>query len=100
MPVLSMRKPESSEYMAQTVQMLQIGAEQAGQRIDNFLLKTCKGVPKSHIYKAIRSGQVRVNKGRCQAEYRLQEGDAVRVPPFRMPDPGARPPAPAARFPV
>ncbi len=95
-----MRKPESSLSMAQTVQMLQIGAEQAGQRIDNFLLKTCKGVPKSHVYKAIRSGQVRVNKGRCQAEYRLQQGDTVRVPPFRMPDPQARPPVPAAQFPV
>ncbi|MBC7204466.1 MAG: RNA pseudouridine synthase, partial [Pusillimonas sp.] len=100
MPVLSMRKPESSQFMAQTVQMLQIGAEQAGQRIDNFLLKTCKGVPKSHIYKAIRSGQVRVNKGRCQAEYRLLEGDIVRVPPFRMSAADSRPPAPAATFPI
>tara|TARA_R110000850_G_scaffold277133_1_gene423309 strand:- start:84859 stop:85830 length:972 start_codon:yes stop_codon:yes gene_type:complete len=100
MPVLSMRKPESLQTMNMVVQTLQIGAEQAGQRIDNFLLKTCKGVPKSHIYKAIRSGQVRVNKGRCQAEYRLLEGDAVRVPPFRMADPNARPPAPAVSFPV
>tara|TARA_R110000851_G_scaffold165169_2_gene309863 strand:+ start:69576 stop:70532 length:957 start_codon:yes stop_codon:yes gene_type:complete len=95
-----MRKPESSQTMNMVVQTLQIGAEQAGQRIDNFLLKTCKGVPKSHIYKAIRSGQVRVNKGRCQAEYRLLEGDSVRVPPFRMPNRDTRPRAPAASFPI
>src|SRR5690606_30560421 len=56
--------------------------------------------PKSHIYKAIRDGQVRVNKGRCRAETRLGAGDTVRVPPLRLPAPGSAPPAPPAAFPV
>ncbi|MDN5843432.1 MAG: RluA family pseudouridine synthase [Alcaligenaceae bacterium] len=80
--------------------MSTIEAGQAGQRLDNFLLRECKGVPKSHIYKAIRSGQVRVNKGRVAAEYRLQEGDMLRIPPLRMPDPDQRPYVPPAVFPV
>jgi len=64
--------------------MLVISEEDAGQRIDNFLLKICKGVPKSHVYQILRSGQVRVNKGRIDQLYRLQIGDAVRIPPVRM----------------
>ena len=55
-----------------------------GQRIDNFLTKTLKGVPKSHIYRILRSGQVRVNKGRIDASYKLIIGDIVRVPPIRV----------------
>lgn len=66
-----------------SVQMLEIDGEQGGQRIDNFLLKLLKGVPKSHIYRILRKGEVRVNKGRVKAEYRLQAGDLVRVPPVR-----------------
>jgi 23S rRNA pseudouridine955/2504/2580 synthase len=58
--------------------------EDAGQRIDNFLLRVCKGVPKSHIYRVLRSGEVRVNKGRIDQTYRLEEGDVVRIPPIRM----------------
>jgi 23S rRNA pseudouridine955/2504/2580 synthase len=73
---------ESSNRPA--VQWLTIDSEQAGQRIDNFLLRICKGVPKSHVYQVLRSGQVRVNKGRIDATYRLVEGDMVRVPPMRM----------------
>ncbi len=64
--------------------MLTIGPDEAGQRIDNFLLRICKGVPKSHVYQVLRSGQVRVNKGRIAQTYRLAEGDLVRVPPMRM----------------
>lgn len=64
------------------VQYLEIDGEQAGQRIDNFLLRICKGVPKSHIYRLLRSGQVRVNKGRIDQLYRLVEGDIVRIPPI------------------
>lgn len=64
--------------------MITIGAEEAGQRIDNFLLRVCKGVPKSHVYQVLRSGQVRVNKGRIAQTYRLVEGDTVRVPPMRL----------------
>lgn len=66
------------------VQLLTIAEEEAGQRIDNFLIRICKGVPKSHIYRVLRSGEVRVNKGRIDQLYRLQMGDIVRVPPIRM----------------
>jgi 23S rRNA pseudouridine955/2504/2580 synthase len=59
----------------------------AGQRLDNFLLKHLKGVPKSHIYRIIRKGEVRVNKGRKKAEYKLQLNDIVRVPPVRTSEP-------------
>jgi 23S rRNA pseudouridine955/2504/2580 synthase len=55
-----------------------------GQRVDNFLAKTLKGVPKSHIYRILRSGEVRVNKGRVDASRKLIIGDIVRVPPIRM----------------
>lgn len=64
--------------------MVEIDENAAGQRIDNFLLRVCKGVPKSHIYRILRSGEVRVNKGRVDAQYRLAFGDVVRVPPVRM----------------
>ncbi|GAC1408297.1 MAG: RluA family pseudouridine synthase [Burkholderiaceae bacterium] len=70
------------------VQMITISDDEAGQRIDNFLLRTCKGVPKSHIYRVLRSGEVRVNKGRIDQTYRLEEGDVVRVPPVRMAEKG------------
>lgn len=66
------------------VRHLQISGEEAGQRIDNFLLRICKGVPKSHVYRVLRSGQVRVNKGRIDPTYRLQQDDVVRVPPLRV----------------
>jgi 23S rRNA pseudouridine955/2504/2580 synthase len=56
----------------------------AGQRLDNFLLRQLKGVPKTHVYRIIRSGEVRVNKGRVAADSRLQAGDAVRLPPVRI----------------
>lgn len=56
----------------------------AGQRIDNFLLTKLKGVPNSRIYKALRKGEVRVNKGRIQATYRLKKNDSVRLPPLRV----------------
>ena len=54
-----------------------------GQRLDNLLLKKCKGVPKSHVYSIVRSGQVRVNGRRAEVSYRLQAGDLVRIPPMR-----------------
>lgn len=56
----------------------------AGQRVDNFLLRQFKGVPKTHVYRMIRSGEVRVNKGRVAADTRLAEGDVVRLPPVRI----------------
>ncbi len=64
--------------------LLEVGEEAAGQRIDNFLLRLAKGVPKSHVYRILRSGEVRVNKGRIGADYRLNEGDVVRIPPIRV----------------
>jgi 23S rRNA pseudouridine955/2504/2580 synthase len=62
---------------------LEVGEEAAAQRIDNFLLRHLKGVPKSHVYRVLRSGEVRVNSGRVKPEYRLQAGDRVRLPPIR-----------------
>jgi 23S rRNA pseudouridine955/2504/2580 synthase len=69
----------------------QIDESAAGQRLDNYLLGALKGVPRSHIYRLIRSGQVRVNSGRVTPKHRLKAGDRVRVPPVAV-----RPPAPAA----
>jgi 23S rRNA pseudouridine955/2504/2580 synthase len=66
------------------VRWMDISAEQAGQRIDNYLLRILKGVPKSRIYRLLRKGEVRVNKGRIRPEYRLQSGDQVRIPPVRV----------------
>ncbi|CAB3786966.1 RluA family pseudouridine synthase [Pararobbsia alpina] len=75
------------------VSMIQIDEECAGQRIDNFLIRICKGVPKSHVYRILRSGEVRVNKGRVGADYRLEVGDLVRVPPVRVAAPELEAPA-------
>jgi 23S rRNA pseudouridine955/2504/2580 synthase len=80
-----------------------IDEESAGQRLDNFLFSQLKGVPKTHVYRIIRSGEVRVNKGRAQAETRLASGDVLRLPPVRVSarsEPGAQPPAPGREFPV
>jgi 23S rRNA pseudouridine955/2504/2580 synthase len=60
------------------------GEEDAGQRLDNFLFRTLKGVPKSHVYRLLRTGQVRVNKKRAKPDYRLEEGDELRLPPIRQ----------------
>jgi 23S rRNA pseudouridine955/2504/2580 synthase len=79
------------------VQFITISIEEAGQRIDNFLLRIWKGVPKSHIYRVLRSGEVRVNKGRIAQTYRLEEGDLVRMPPVRVAE-KSTPTAPGAEF--
>ncbi|MCZ4312747.1 RluA family pseudouridine synthase [Comamonadaceae bacterium G21597-S1] len=63
--------------------MLLVDEEDAGQRLDNFLMRRLKGVPKTHVYRIIRSGEVRINKGRASADRRLAAGDQVRVPPVR-----------------
>jgi 23S rRNA pseudouridine955/2504/2580 synthase len=83
------------------VKLLQVGEEAAGQRLDNFLIRELKGVPKTHVYRIIRSGEVRVNKGRASADTRVETGDVIRVPPVRMSadKPAARP-APARDFPA
>lgn len=61
-----------------------IGEEEAGQRLDNYLIRYCKGVPKSHVYRILRSGEVRINSKRVDATYRLLEGDKLRIPPIRI----------------
>ncbi|WP_088281649.1 RluA family pseudouridine synthase [Ideonella sp. A 288] len=72
-----------------------------GQRLDNFLMRLLKGVPKTHVYRVIRSGEVRVNKGRASADTRLALGDEVRVPPVRVAErPAGAVSAPAREFPV
>lgn len=79
---------------------LTVDAESAGQRLDNFLIRHLKGVPKTHVYRIIRSGEVRVNKGRATADTRVQEGDAVRVPPVRVAERAPGRPGPAREFPI
>ncbi|MDX1669532.1 MAG: RluA family pseudouridine synthase [Limnobacter sp.] len=64
--------------------LLTVGPDSHDQRLDNFLVKVCKGVPKSHIFRIIRSGEVRVNRGRAEAKTRLSEGDVLRIPPIRV----------------
>ncbi len=71
-----------------------------GQRLDNFLVKQLKGVPKTHVYRVIRSGEVRVNKGRAGADTRLALGDEVRIPPVRVAEKADARPAPAREFAV
>jgi 23S rRNA pseudouridine955/2504/2580 synthase len=82
------------------VQTVTVDEAGAGQRLDNLLLRLLKGVPKTHVYRVIRSGEVRVNMGRAAADTRVALGDLIRVPPLRLP---ARPPAaatPAREFPL
>src|SRR3972149_2141509 len=83
-----------------SVKLVEIDSESAGQRVDNFLLRICKGVPKSHIYRILRSGEVRVNIGRVDATYRLQEGDRVRIPPLRLGAKAAAPKPPKINLPL
>ena len=89
--------PPSSQQALQA-QFVTISEEEAGQRIDNYLLRICKGVPKSHVYRILRSGEVRVNKGRIDQLYRLVEGDVVRIPPIRIAEKSSAQEAPGAEF--
>jgi len=83
------RKETASERTR--VRKIRVDAGTAGQRIDNFLRRELPGVPKGRLYRLLRRGEVRVNGGRIRAEYKLEEGDEVRVPPVRL-DPPAKPP--------
>ena len=74
----------------QAVQLVTVDEGADGQRIDNYLLKVLKGVPKSRIYRILRKGEVRVNKSRVKPEYKLEAGDVVRIPPVRVSDPGEK----------
>ena len=82
---------KQEKIINQSVKMLTISEDEAGQRIDNYLLAKLKGVPKSLIYRILRKGEVRVNKGRIKPEYKLQNGDVVRVPPVRVSEKNAAP---------
>lgn len=76
--------PSENQIGAHAAANVTVDDASEGQRIDNFLTKILKGVPKSHIYRILRSGEVRVNKGRIDASYKLIVGDIVRVPPIRV----------------
>ena len=85
------------------VSLLTVDEESAGQRLDNFLMRHLKGVPKTHVYRIIRSGEVRINKGRVNADTRVASGDLVRLPPVRISEKVAEKaenPAPAREFPI
>lgn len=73
-----------SDIRKDSVSFVTVSEDEAGQRIDNYLARLLKGVPKSHIYRILRSGEVRVNKGRADASRRLAAGDTVRLPPVRI----------------
>ena len=73
------------------VRYLTVSPEHAGQRLDNFLLRELKGLPKSRVYRLVRRGEVRVNLGRAKAGYRLKGGDTVRIPPLRLGTPEETP---------
>ena len=92
---MQQKSTETAETQVTRVRKIRIDNEQAGQRIDNFLRRELPGVPKSRLYRLLRRGEVRVNGGRIRAEYKLAEGDEVRVPPVRI---RSEAPAPSAWF--
>jgi 23S rRNA pseudouridine955/2504/2580 synthase len=83
---------------APEVRRLTVDEGSAGQRLDNFLLRILKGVPKSHVYRIVSSGEVRVNRGRARADTRLALGDEVRVPPVRVAEKSSAAPVPPREF--
>jgi 23S rRNA pseudouridine955/2504/2580 synthase len=85
---------------APSVRWIEVQEDEAGQRIDNFLLARLKGVPKSHIYRVLRSGEVRVNSGRVDASRKLATGDRIRVPPIRVAEREEDVPAPHFKLPI
>ncbi len=99
-PAAAPKAKPTSPQPPPAVQRVLIDEASEGQRLDNFLVKFLKGVPKTHVYRVIRSGEVRVNKGRAAVDTRLALGDEVRVPPVRVADRSEAPAAPAREFPV
>ena len=81
---MSAKEESQPPTVTPKVQFVEISADHAGQRIDNYLMCQLNGVPKSLVYRIVRKGEVRVNKGRIKPEYRLKEGDMVRIPPVRQ----------------
>ena len=93
----------SAPVVAPSSSLVTVDENSDGQRLDNFLMRQLKGVPKTHVYRIIRSGEVRINKGRAQADTRVHTGDVVRLPPVRVSDKIAEKldnPAPAREFPI
>jgi 23S rRNA pseudouridine955/2504/2580 synthase len=90
--------PAAASVTAASVRHLRVDEGSAGQRLDNFLLRELKGVPKSHVYRVIRSGEVRVNRGRASADARLAGGDEVRLPPLRVAERADAAAVPAREF--
>lgn len=82
------------------VTWIDVGEDEAGQRIDNYLLARLKGVPKTHVYRIIRSGEVRINSKRAEASQRVAPGDRIRVPPVRVAERDEDVPAPHFRLPI
>ncbi len=96
-------KPPAAPGGLPAARLVEVDADSAGQRLDNFLIRHLKGVPKTHVYRIIRSGEVRINKGRVSADTRVEAGDVVRLPPVRISDKVAEKaerPAPAREFPI
>ena len=76
-----------ASFSKEIVNHISVAEHEAGQRLDNYLIKILKGVPKSHIHRIIRGGEVRVNKGRAKPDWRVAAGDVVRIPPIRVAQP-------------
>ena len=96
-------KPPAAPGGLPAARLVEVDADSAGQRLDNFLIRHLKGVPKTHVYRIIRSGEVRINKGRVSADTRVEAGDVVRLPPVRISDKVAEKAertAPAREFPI
>jgi 23S rRNA pseudouridine955/2504/2580 synthase len=85
---------------APAVRWIEVSEDEAGQRIDNYLIARLKGVPKSHIYRILRSGEVRVNSKRVAASDRVAAGDRIRIPPLRLAERDEDVPAPHFRLPI
>jgi 23S rRNA pseudouridine955/2504/2580 synthase len=101
-PVAAPMSAPQAPLPAPAVRRVTVDDGSAGQRLDNFLLRELKGVPKTHVYRLIRAGEVRVNKGRAQADTRLVLGDEIRIPPVRLPERVLSKPdyVPAREFPI
>jgi 23S rRNA pseudouridine955/2504/2580 synthase len=102
------KQPSRNESSAQIINKMkdlsnvasvEVDSGSEGQRVDNFLMRFCKGVPRSHIYRVLRTGEVRVNSRRVDATYRLQPGDKVRIPPLRTAERPRKPAPPTGSLP-
>jgi 23S rRNA pseudouridine955/2504/2580 synthase len=93
---MQQKSQNSPDSAVTSVRKVRIDSELAGQRIDNFLRRELPGVPKGRLYRILRRGEVRVNGGRIRAEYKLRDGDEVRIPPVRIRAPGDAPSAGSA----